>query len=155
MIFAEHYFQIVIKTFLFGFVLVCIYEFFSLVEYIFGLKDTKILKSFASKTNNKFENNRFKKICLFIADFLFFVFVTPLCAIFLFGINNGIIRWYLVLATILGFAFFKITVGYLLDIIVQALSILMRYLTKSSIGKSFDLIRNRVKFSRANNGNKK
>ena len=51
---------------------------------------------------------------LIISDFLYFVFVTPICLIVAFGINNGIVRWYLLLSALLGAYTYKITVGTLM-----------------------------------------
>ena len=52
-----------------------------------------------------------KRIIGFLYDALFFVIITPICAIFLFCINFGILRWYIVLATLVGGYMYRITLG--------------------------------------------
>ena len=52
-----------------------------------------------------------KRVIGFLYDALFFVLITPICAIFLFCINFGILRWYIVLATLVGGYMYRITLG--------------------------------------------
>lgn len=58
-----------------------------------------------------------KTVLIFICDILFFVIITPLCAIFLFGINNGVVRWYVISSSLVGYIIFKISIGKLLSMI--------------------------------------
>ena len=58
-------------------------------------------------------------------DFLFFVIIIPLCAIAAYGINLGIIRWYLVLAAIVGLFIYSLTCKRIFNFIFKKISILL------------------------------
>lgn len=112
-------FLLILYSFLFGILLGIIYCMFSGVEQIFRLKTAKTDKHII-----KAKSKIIHKIVLFLVDSLYFVFITPLCAIYMFGINDGLVRWYIVFGAILGFAFFNLTLGKMINCVFVRYSLL-------------------------------
>ena len=59
------------------------------------------------------------KVIEFVLDIVYFIIITPMMAIFLFGYNNGQVRWYIFVATFLGFYIFKLIFGKILNFIIE------------------------------------
>ena len=100
---------VLLNSFLFG-------SFLSLLYTVFSCT-TKILKI-----------KKYKKVdCIlqFVLDMLFFVLISPLCAIFMYGINLGIIRWYIVICVLLGYAMFEFSIGKLINKIFNKILMLI------------------------------
>lgn len=105
---------VIFQSFLFGCFLAFLFEFHSAFAFLFGLRDTgvKRIRRLLQASN---KNSRVRKLVAAIWDFYYFVSIAPLCAIFLFGVNNGIIRWYIVLTALLGFLLFRLTFGRIIN----------------------------------------
>ncbi|MBQ7760673.1 MAG: spore cortex biosynthesis protein YabQ [Clostridia bacterium] len=76
------------------------------------------------KVNNpvlKQENKKIRAIKLFIFDLLYFVFISPICAIFLYSFNNGKMRWYIFLGLFIGFLVYNRTLGRITSYVLQYL----------------------------------
>ena len=106
--------------------------FFAFIYYLFiATKRLLIRRSFSLKFKGKKINKVYKKcknpikireskflrikdkIMEFVLDILYFVIITPMMAIFLFGYNNGKARWYLYVAVLVGFIIYRIVLGKL------------------------------------------
>ena len=120
-------FLIILKFILIGILFGEVYDIIKLFRsfFIFPYSkkfiDKKKNKSF-KRTNNpvlKVENKKYRHLMLFIFDILYFVIITPLCAIFLHAINNGIVRWYIFLGMICGFLLYNRTIGRLSSLLIQ------------------------------------
>lgn len=77
------------------------------IFYIIGIIITFVFDFFKSlriiiKHNNK---------AVFIEDFIYIIFTTVLFFIGIFKLNNGIIRFYLILATMLGMFAYSLTIS--------------------------------------------
>ena len=101
-----------------------IYEIFMLAriplirEYSSGFVKKMKEKDFGKIKNqiNKEKRHKILKIsihCVF--DFLYFIFLTPIYAIFFYETSNGIVRWYAFLFSLVGFFVFKKTVGRIIE----------------------------------------
>jgi len=99
----ETYLSILFQSFLFGAFLSLVYIVWSSIPLLFCFRKINKGKGTAGKS--------MKRIIGFLYDALFFVLITPICAIFLFCINFGILRWYIVLATLVGGYMYRITLG--------------------------------------------
>ena len=104
--------------------------FFSFIYYLVTIaKRLLIHSSFSSKFKGKKINKVYKKcknpinirekkyrmikdkIIEFLLDILYFIIISPMMAIFLFGYNNGKARWYLYVAVIVGFFLYRLILG--------------------------------------------
>lgn len=97
-------------SFLLGFFVGCAYQMYSYL----GVELSKRAGPFGKK-------DKTRAIILFMWDFFFFVIITPVCAVVAFGINNGIVRWYLVLSALLGLFVYKITLYRLISAVYKYL----------------------------------
>ena len=105
----QNQFFVISQAFFLGCLLEFIYEFHSALSFLFGLRGTKVKRVCTIRSKNG--NGLIRRLFLALWDFFYLMTISPICAIFLFGVNNGIVRWYIVIACIIGFAIFKITVG--------------------------------------------
>ena len=113
----QNQFYVIYQAFFFGCFLEVVYELHSSFAFLFGLRSTKV-RHISAKCSAK-NNCLIRKIAVSVWDFFYFVSVSPLCAVFLFGVNNGIVRWYIVLSTAMGFVAFKLTSGRILNILLD------------------------------------
>ena len=123
----------------FKFILVGI--FFAFIYYLFViLKRLLILDSFSLKFKIKKSGKKYKKcknpfdynitkakriknrVVELIIDLLYFILITPMMAVFLFGYNNGKTRWYLYLSVLIGFFIYRIILGKLSLILIENLT---------------------------------
>ena len=102
-----------VSAMLFGSILGVIH---SLFDFLFVVLNIDATTSLCSKVK---VNPIKKKILIFILDFLYFVIVTPFCAVYLFAANKGIIRWYIVILVVVGFLIYKYTVGRVLMCVMK------------------------------------
>ena len=129
-----------------------IYDLVKLLRYVF-------VYSFSSRfismhINNEFKNisnpliNKEKKIFhnikLFLFDVLYFLIITPICVIFVYEFNDGIIRIFILVGILVGFLIYRLTLGRLTSLAFQYIAyyvkILLSYLTlllKKPIRKLF------------------
>lgn len=104
--------------------------FFALIYYILlAFKLVLIRDSFSIKFKDKHLKKEYKRcknplflktdkrreiknrILEFLLDIIYFVIITPMMAVFLFGFNNGKVRWYIFLAVLIGFFIYKLILG--------------------------------------------
>ena len=64
----------------------------------------------------------FVKIACSLCEIIFFILITPMTAIFLYGINMGIVRWYIIVSILGGFLFYRITIGVLIKKLTDKIS---------------------------------
>lgn len=121
---------VLLQSILFGIILEIIYEVFYCAGVLFCITSSRSKNKRILHYLNNNKHTKTRKVALSIWDFLYFVFITPVCAIFVFGVNTGIVRWYIVLGTILGFAIFKLIlgrfVGRALDTLTSAVLIFIK-----------------------------
>ena len=121
----------VIYSFLLGTALSVLFQLYSELMRILGIK--KKCKVFGTKLRH---------VPLIISDFMFFVLVTPICLIVAYGINNGIVRWYLLLSALLGAYAYKITVGALVGkVVVGAVWRIREFFKKNIYERLFQKMR--------------
>jgi hypothetical protein len=119
-----------------GFFFGAFYDFIRILRIFLGInyvnkfterlsrKKLKFIKNPISKRKNKGE--RYKKIILFITDILYFLFITPVFAIFLYYQNFGLVRWYALLGLTLGFCSYYFSVGRLVISVSEYIVFYMR-----------------------------
>lgn len=56
---------------------------------------------------------------LILCDLMYFLIITPICAIFLHSVNFGMIRWYIIATALLGFCLYKASIGRLQQKILE------------------------------------
>ena len=56
-------------------------------------------------------NEKFKSVAVGIGDILYFLVIIPASVIFVYHLNNGNVRWYIVAGMAIGFALCYFTVG--------------------------------------------
>lgn len=122
---------IILYSLLFGVGIGIIYEFFRFLRVFFTFS--------AQKRTNK--HIFLKNIGIFfqiILDLLFSIVYTILVVIFIYGANDGKIRYYLLLFAVIGFALYYFTVGrlisaaenFLASLVYKVLSALFRLIKK-------------------------
>lgn len=71
-------------------------------------------------------------IIIFFEDILFFVLAAILTFLFIFNVNSGVVRWFIFLGIIVGFALYYITVGKLVikisEIIINIFKSIFKFL---------------------------
>lgn len=125
---------VVIYSVFFGTFLGLIYDATSFIGLCFGVKelDEKVKKKIPL---NSINNHRLlKKILLGLLDILYFIFVSIMLSIFIFGVNFGIVRWYIIVGNLAGFSIYRLTLGKLISIIL------------SYIALSFIVLKNKFKY---------
>lgn len=112
--------------------------FFAILYYFFNIiKKVLIKDSFSDSFKEKFSKKEYKyiknpltykrtkrktilnKVLEIVLDIIYFIIITPMMAIFLFGYNNGQVRWYIYGATFLGFYVYKLILGKLSNLIIE------------------------------------
>ena len=110
----------------FGCFLNVIYVVHSSLALMFGLRKTCVrIRPF--NVFNETKEHCFKRIFAIFWDILYFVSITPICAIFLFGVNSGILRWYIIFSVSIGFLIFKITFGRVINYFFELLICLLKF----------------------------
>ena len=104
-----------------GCVLGTTFDIISIPVYVFEIVKIEIE---AKRIRIASENNKapIKILLLFLYDLLRFVFASMLIAIFVFGVNNGVVRWYIIFGVISGYVVYKKTLGRLLGFIILYIS---------------------------------
>lgn len=131
MIQIENQLYVIIQSLFFGCFLEAVYEIHSSFVFLLGLRGTRVKLGFI-KRQFEAKKGKFRTFIIGAFDFFFFVSVTPACAIFLYGMNNGILRWYIFLSWLIGFGLFKISVGRMINYILDAICCIFR---QYAIGK--------------------
>ena len=119
----SQFFAICLSVF-FGFILGMLYHCINFFENIFLLSSFEINCKKLSKFKVNCSENNWTKIALIICDLFYFVIITPISAIFIFGVNGGIVRAYLFIGCFIGLILYFFTIGKIFKIIVNYLSIL-------------------------------
>lgn len=119
MIELENQLYVIIQSLFFGCFLEVIYEIHSSLVFLLGLRGTRVKLGFI-KRKIEAKKGKFKTFIIGVFDFFYFVSITPACAIFLYGVNNGILRWYIFLSWLIGFGMFKISAGRIINYILDS-----------------------------------
>ncbi|MBQ7353038.1 MAG: spore cortex biosynthesis protein YabQ [Clostridia bacterium] len=112
--------------------------FFAILYYFLNIIKRILIKgSFSDSFKEKFSKKEYKyiknpltykgtkrkiildKVLEIVLDIIYFIIITPMMAIFLFGYNNGQVRWYIYGATLLGFFVYKLIFGKLSNLIIE------------------------------------
>ena len=109
-------YKVILLSLFLGAILGLFYELYSFLGGILGFKSIK-----EEQTKSKI-----RALLLFFWDFLYFIIITPFCAIFLYGVNFGIVRWYILLCWLIGVVGYKVTLGVLLGRILNPLVYFVR-----------------------------
>lgn len=67
-------------------------------------------------------------ITIMLFDILYFILLTPIFCIFTYIMNDGIVRWYIFVFSLLGFTGYKISIGRLFGAIIDYFSFYLRIL---------------------------
>ena len=158
MIEINNQFFVVLQSFIFGFFLEMLYEIHSSAGFLFGMRGTRVK---LNKVNFQYiyKNSKIKKALLILWDFVYFLQISPISAIFLYAINNGIVRWYIILASLLGFVIFKISIGRLLSYILDLLVLLLKAYIINKVAflikKAIRLVKRPIKKTKKNEKSKR
>lgn len=137
MIDIQNQIYVVIQSFFLGCFLEIVYEAHSSVALLFNLRNARIRLKFITERLRK--KDRSNGLFVAIWDIIYFLLILPLCAIFLYATNYGILRWYLLTSSLIGFILIRITFGravnFLLEFITCMLKICILTRLKSCIVK--------------------
>ena len=124
---------------LFGIFLGLVHDFTSIAGLVFGFKDLKLNNKKICKFNTVRKKTILKQVWLCIFDIIYFLIISILVSVFVFGVNNGIVRWYIVIGLLIGFAVYKLTVGAVISIFLSYIAYLVRIsaISFASLVKSF------------------
>lgn len=123
---------IVFYSIFFGAFLGLVYDFTSIVGLILGFKKLNIKVKREILIKNKW-NEKLNIILLCLSDIIFFVIASVLIAIFVFGVNNGTVRWYILVGNLIGFVIYRITLGKLISVLLSYISYFIRFLVYKTI----------------------
>ena len=128
----------VIYSIILGIILGAIYQIFDILgvlverNYSYKFKEKMKDKKFTPIINpilKKESRKTLKNIVLAIIDFSYFIVITPVFVVFIYENNNGVVRWYIFLFSLIGFVIFKATVGKILKIITEYISFYLEVLS--------------------------
>lgn len=139
-------FYIILSSVLLGAILGLIYDMlvglYTFVGLNFRVKPhNKKLYSLFNRNYHFIKN----KLIIGLCDFLYFVLILPLIVIFFFGVNNGIIRWYIVLGILVGFLIYRLTMGRLIFYVIQTAFTFLRLCILNIIGKALKPVKRLLK----------
>lgn len=123
-----------INSLFLGAFLCLIYDCFSLISIIIGIKQVSGGKRI-SRLSIPFKNTFVKKIAQLVFDMVYFIVITPVCAIFLYSVNYGILRWYYAVMAMVGILLYRISAGVIIKKIFIAVGIAFRYLINITLTK--------------------
>ena len=118
----------ILNSFFLGIFVSFIYQIFKIIRFHlikeFSINFTKKMKdkTFKNVVNplkKKRKHKAFKRIFESIVDFSYFLVITPIYTIFFFQTSNGIVRWYVFAFSLVGFFVFQITVGKIINKILE------------------------------------
>lgn len=133
--------QTILFSFVLGVIIGIIYDVFYVLGLILGVKEGEIrIDSLKKIIAFKKKGKKLDFVIVFVLDILFFIVITPLCAVAIYLLNKGILRWYISLGTILGFLVYKHTVS---KIVIQISSVITM-LIKALILKFFSKIKKNI-----------
>lgn len=78
------------------------------------------------KKKAKVVSEFYKNIIVFAGDILFFFIVSPIFTVFIYYANNGKIRWYLIIGSIVGFMLYYITIGRIIMLFSSLIVFIIR-----------------------------
>lgn len=78
------------------------------------------------KKKTKVVSEFYKNIIVFAGDILFFFIVSPIFTVFIYYANNGKIRWYLIIGSIVGFMLYYITIGRIIMLFSSLIVFIIR-----------------------------
>lgn len=122
-----------IEANLYAFILGCflwvIYEILKLIRMIFywdfsekfrNKMSNKVYKRVKNPLYIKYKHkNKIEFIVMFVFDIAYFAILSIIFPTFIYIVNSGIFRWYIFASALLGFVIMKITLGRLLNFILE------------------------------------
>ena len=144
MIEFQNQLYVVLQSFLFGCFLNVVYEIHSSFTFLLGLRRAKNKYRFI-KEYMYASAGMIKRILVVISDISYFLCISPICAIFLFGVNCGILRWYIGVAAALGFGLFKISFGRCINYVLDLLVLLFKACVTEKVKKAVKRFFSRIK----------
>lgn len=144
-----------------GFVIGMIYEIFKIFRILSGLEFSNKLQSRIETIKLpiikglKIKNGKLgkikRKILYFIWDLLFFIVITPIMQIFIYATSSGVVRWYIILGSFLGFLIYYITISKIISklyeyvlLIVKIIFAYIMYFFKLPFNKLIFVMNNKV-----------
>ena len=131
-----------LQSALFGAFLSVVYITWSSTFLLFGVCINNEARVYVAR---KSRTEIFKKSVLFFCDILFFILITPISAIFLFGVNYGIVRWYIIIFALLGFFLFRKTIGQIIEKILVKIVLKMRKIFRKLVSVSLNYTIKKIK----------
>ena len=117
---------VIIYSIIFGIFLGLIYHSISIISNVFSFKDFEINNKRLSKYKMPYKESIKSRVGLYLIDLFYFLLITPISAIFLFGINSGVVRGYIIAGSVVGFFLYKVSLGRLFGIFVNYASLLLQ-----------------------------
>ncbi len=119
-------FIVILYSIIFGIFLGIIYHLVSITSNVFLFKDFEINNKRLSKYKIPYKESIKSRVGLFFVDLLYFFIISPISAIFVFGINSGVVRGYIIAGSVFGFFLYKISIGRLFAILVNYFSLFIQ-----------------------------
>ena len=152
----------ILKFVLVGIYFALIFDGFKILKNIFSDEyREKTIKKLSQKSFKRIKNplerpknsKRIKNLIICeLINFIYFLFITPQMAIFVFGFNKGEVRWYIFLGLLTGAFIYKITLGRLFTFIIEytsfyikVLSLYIVYLIKKPLKKLKGKLKPKIK----------
>lgn len=139
----------VVESVFLGIFLGLIYDGVIFLRILFGIIPSskltlKLKEKRFLRVSNPYEGvTRGKKtqsVIFFFTDLLYFVIVSLIMAIFIYYVNDGIVRWFIFAGLILGMIVYRFTVGKIIGLFLEHFAFYLRILFKYGkffIGKLF------------------
>ena len=103
------------------------------VQNLFGIFEVESFGKLADINFSNIENPlkkkksiKYQRIILFFIDILYFIFATISLMIFIYYINDGIVRWYILLGNVLGCFLYKLSFGKIIAFLIGLLVFLLK-----------------------------
>lgn len=126
--------MVTLNSIAFGIFLGIVYDVLSFIGLFFGLMNLneKVKNKMLPRIEEK--NVVIKNIIQFIFDIFYFLIASLLISVFAFGVNKGIVRWYIIVGIFIGFMIYKRTIGMLINTINSYIAIIIfRFYDKTRI----------------------
>lgn len=140
-----------------GVILGIIYDLVGLIRILLGVTPkTKLTQRLKEKKiplqTNPFEKNlcssKKQAVIFFLTDILYFIIVSLIMMVFIYYVNDGIVRWFIFAGLILGMTVYHFTLGKIVSSLFERCGFCVRVLieyAKVFINKLFIPISKRVK----------
>lgn len=118
----------ILNSFFLGLFSCAVYQIFKIIklplmqEYSDKFSKKMKDKNFGAVLNPLIKERKHKIIKIVVQsllDFSYFVLLTPIYAIFFYETSNGVVRWYAFAFSLLGFIVFKISIGKIIERLIE------------------------------------